>query len=44
MFRTPYKNWRRLILSVAAVLCVSYGAIAQNPKVAADMELPLSAE
>jgi hypothetical protein len=44
MFRIPYKRWRRLILSVAAVLCVSYGAIAQNPRVAVDMELPLSAE
>jgi hypothetical protein len=39
-----YKNQRRLNLSVTVILCVSYGAIAQNPKVAADMELPLSAE
>jgi hypothetical protein len=44
MFRTPHKSWRRSILSVTAILCVSYGAIAQNPTIAADMELPLSAE
>ncbi len=44
MFRMPYKSWRRLISSVAAILCVSYGAIAQPPKVTTDMELPLSAE
>ncbi len=44
MFRMPLKSWHRLILSVAAILCVSCGAIAQQPKVTADMELPLSAE
>jgi hypothetical protein len=31
-------------LSVTAILCVSYSAIAQNPSIAPDMELPLSAE
>lgn len=44
MFRTPNKSWRRSILSVTAILCVSYGAVAQNPSIAPDMELPLSAE
>ena len=44
MFRIPWKSWRRLILSVAATVCVSCGAIAQQPKVTVDTELPLSAE
>ena len=40
----PWKSWRRLILSVAATVCVSCGAVAQQPKVTVDTELPLSAE
>jgi hypothetical protein len=44
MFRSTYKSYRRQILSVVAVLCLSYGVRAQRPKVASDMELPLSAE
>jgi hypothetical protein len=44
MFRIAYPNSRGLILPLIAGVCLNYGAFAQQPKVAADMELPLSAE
>jgi hypothetical protein len=44
MFRVTYKDYRRLILHVFALLYLSYGAMAQKPKTTSDMELPLSAE
>jgi hypothetical protein len=44
MFRIAYSNSLRLILPLIAGACLNYGAIAQNPNVAVDMELPLSAE
>jgi hypothetical protein len=44
MFQTRSGTWCRLTLSAIAILCLGGSGIAQNPKMASDMELPLSAE
>jgi hypothetical protein len=44
MFRMRYNGYRKFVLFVTAVLCLSTCGMAQRPKVASDLELPLSAE
>src|SRR5579862_8252871 len=44
MFHTKYNGYHKFALFVTAVLCLSTCGVAQRPKVASDLVLPLSAE